>query len=620
MPQVIIGTAGHIDHGKTSLVKALTGVDTDRLPEEKARGMTIDLGFAFLNDSITIIDVPGHEKFIRNMVAGVATVNIALLAVAADDGIMPQTREHLHILQLLHIPDCVVALTKTDLVNDNEWLDLVELEIRELTEKIFGKVDVVRTSIQTNEGIAELKQLLLSKANRVQQSADRGYFRLQVDRVFTMAGFGTIATGTVVSGTLKKGDEIEIIPGNVITKVRGLQSHGKETDQVRLGDRAAVNLANVEVEKLYRGIELVTPGKMKAISKFAGFIQLTDEWKQELKHGQRVRVHIGTAEVMARVGCIRSKKISPGKSGNVIIDLEQPVSIATNDRFVIRSFSPMNTIGGGMVLITDFPEKVKLQQWLPGLELPLPKRFKQLVTVFKKNPKKVYEWSKILNMTENQVRKMIFDPDLKVSKRSFVYSLENLKDDTEKLFKLLKNYHEQFPLREGMSMELIKQETGFRDQWQEEILNMLIEQGQIKKISQGVALSTHAVRLSEGKGGLSQQIEKTLIENHFVPLTTTEISTLLNESPKEMLEILHVFKNREEVVELENGLWMHSRNMTKLRDKMRVFFQQKKELNVADFKDMSGLTRKHAIPVLEYCDKQGWTERNENVRLKGENL
>ena len=200
MIQVVIGTAGHIDHGKTSLVKALTGTDTDRLAEEKARGMTIDLGFAFLNDSVTIIDVPGHEKFIRNMVAGVSTINIALLVVAADDGIMPQTREHLHILKLLKIPHCVVALTKTDLAEDAEWLDLVELEIRELTDGIFESVDVVRTSVQTNDGIEELKHLLETRAAAVQQSEEESFFRLQADRVFSMTGFGTVVTGTVISG------------------------------------------------------------------------------------------------------------------------------------------------------------------------------------------------------------------------------------------------------------------------------------------------------------------------------------------------------------------------------------------------------------------------------------
>ncbi|HJM12621.1 MAG TPA: selenocysteine-specific translation elongation factor, partial [Candidatus Marinimicrobia bacterium] len=230
MTQVVIGTAGHIDHGKTALVKALTGTDTDRLAEEKVRGMTIDLGFAFLNESVTIIDVPGHEKFIRNMVAGVSTVNIALLVVATDDGIMPQTREHLHILRLLNIPQCVVALTKTDLAEDGEWLNLVELEIRELTEDIFESVDVIRTSVQTNEGIDELKNLLEAKAAAVQQSKDESFFRLQADRVFSMTGFGTVVTGTVISGRLKKGDSVDVLPGNISAKVRGIQSHGTEVE------------------------------------------------------------------------------------------------------------------------------------------------------------------------------------------------------------------------------------------------------------------------------------------------------------------------------------------------------------------------------------------------------
>ena len=253
MAHVVIGTAGHIVHGKTALVKALTGTDTDRLAEEQARGMTIDLGFAFLNDNVTIIDVPGHEKFIRNMVAGVSTIHMAMLVVAADDGIMPQTREHLQILRLLSIPQCVVAITKTDLAEDEEWLDLVELDIRELTDGIFKSVEVIRTSVNTGAGIAELKNLLEQKAVTIQQSTDRGFFRLQVDRVFTMPGFGTVTTGTVISGELKKGSTVDVLPGNIKAKVRGIQSHGSEVESVQQGERAAVNISGVDQEKIFRG-------------------------------------------------------------------------------------------------------------------------------------------------------------------------------------------------------------------------------------------------------------------------------------------------------------------------------------------------------------------------------
>ena len=227
--QIVIGTSGHIDHGKTALVKALTGTDTDRLAEEKARGMTIDLGFAYLDQSITIIDVPGHEKFIRNMVAGVSTIHIALLVIAVDDGIMPQTREHLHILKLLGVNRGIIILTKTDLITDEDWVDLVELEVRDLVDDTFlENAPVIRTSVENGEGINELKQEIMNQSKSIETGLDRGFFHLPVDRLFSKKGFGSVVTGTVISGDLKKGSTVEILPGNILAKVRGIQSHGMD--------------------------------------------------------------------------------------------------------------------------------------------------------------------------------------------------------------------------------------------------------------------------------------------------------------------------------------------------------------------------------------------------------
>ncbi len=617
MTQVVIGTAGHIDHGKTALVKALTGTDTDRLVEEKARGMTIDLGFAFLNESVTIIDVPGHEKFIRNMVAGVSTINIALLVVAADDGIMPQTREHLHILKLLNIPQCVVALSKIDLAEDGEWLDLVELEIRELTEGIFKSVDVVRTSVQTNEGIDNLKQLLESKASAVQQPDDESFFRLQADRVFSITGFGTVVTGTVISGRLKKGDSVDVLPGYISAKVRGIQSHGAEVESVQRGDRAAVNLSGVEAEKVFRGSELVAPGKLQAVSKFTAHIQLTADMKKELKHRQRVRVHLGTAEVMARVYLTSNKKLTAGSSANVIIELEHPAVMASEDRFVMRSYSPMHTMGGGTVLTTFIPKGVKIKEWVTGLDINPINRFVQLVATFKRNPKTVFNWGKALQMTDNNVRELVKKTELNTSRRSFIYSDENVNSCSELIIKCLEQFHEKNPLRKAMSTDVLQLETGLSQKWSTEVLDIMVKDASIRSAGTGVALASHKVELAGGTAEISRKIETDLRGNGFTPMTTEELSKILNTSHKEILEILHVLKRNETVVEIENGVWMHSQNMAKLHQAMKDHFNIQSEMNVADFKRMSGLTRKFAIPVLEYCDKQGWTVRDGNVRLKG---
>ncbi|MFQ6676716.1 MAG: selenocysteine-specific translation elongation factor [Fidelibacterota bacterium] len=620
MPQIVIGTAGHIDHGKTALVKALTGTDTDRLAEEKARGMTIDLGFAFLNDSITIIDVPGHEKFVRNMVAGVSTIHIALLVVAADDGIMPQTREHLHILKLLNIPQCVVAITKIDLVEDDEWLDLIELEINEITEGMFSNVDVVRTSATNDIGIAELYQLLLEKANVVKTTDALSFFRLQADRVFSMTGFGTVVTGTVISGELKKGNTLDVLPGNFQAKVRGIQSHGKEVSSVQKGDRAAVNLAGIDVSKITRGSELVAPGKLKAITRFTAHIHLIKDMKKDLKHGQRIRIHLGTGETMARVYLPANKKMAAASSGNVIFELEHPASIANEDRFVIRTYSPMTTIGGGTVLTTFFPKGVKINKWVLTLEKQFEKRFTQLVTAFKTNPKTIYEWSNLVQMTDNHIRQIVKQTGLKTSNHSMIFTEENLDKCKKIILTALTKFHGKNPLRKGMSADGLKQETGLSEEWLSELLTVMEKEGSVQSAGTGLALAGHEVELEGQSAELSGQLENVLMDNEYIPLKTDDLFKKLNTGEKEILEILHVLKNDEKVVEIERGIWMHNENMAKLRRPLIDHFTKHNSMSVGEFKKITKLTRKFAIPVLEYCDAMGWTDRDGNLRLKGENL
>jgi len=620
MIQVVIGTAGHIDHGKTALVKAITGTDTDRLAEEKARGMTIDLGFAFLNESITIIDVPGHEKFVRNMVAGVSTIHIALLVVAADDGIMPQTKEHLHILKLLNIPKCVVAITKIDLSEDDDWLDLIELEIRELIEGTFDDVDVVRTSAATKKGIDALKQLLIEKAETVKQTKAMSFFRLHADRVFSMTGFGAVVTGTVISGFLRKGDIVDILPGNIKGKVRGIQSHGKDVESVQKGNRAAVNLSGVDTGKISRGSELAAPGKLKAINKLIAHIRLINDMKKKLKHRQRVRVHIGTAEVMARVFFTSNTDLAAGNSGNVIIELENPIIAAAEDRFVLRTYSPMTTIGGGTVLTTFIPKHVKVKEWVSSLETDPINRFNQLVMSFKLAPKTIHKWGKMMQMTDDRIRQYVKQSGLKSSSHSIIYTDQNLVECKKMILDALDQFHKKNPLREAVAADGLKQELGFSEDWLSELLAIMEKEGSVQFAGTGVALAGHQVELEGHSAELSEKMENVLIENGYIPFKTGELLKRLNSGEKEVLEILHVLKNDEKVVEFERGVWMHSKNMAKLRLSLNIHFRKNKRMSVSDFKDLTGLTRKFAIPVLEYCDTMGWTDRDGNLRLKGENL
>ena len=291
MKQTVIGLSGHIDHGKTALVKALTGVNTDSLTEEQKRGMTIDIGFAFLDENITLIDVPGHEKFVKNMMAGVSTVDVALLVVAADDGVMPQTREHFEILNLLDIPLGIVAINKIDLA-DKDWLELVELDIGELLQGSFMEdAPILKVSAETGDGVDQLKTTLLDLCKKVPDKQDRGIFRLHVDRVFSMKGYGTVVTGTVNSGSLKIGDTVELLPGSVKSKVRGLQSHGEEVQQVETGDRAAINLQGVEIKQIERGSQIAEIGYLQSLNQMGVTLLLLGAAQKPITQNQRIRIH-----------------------------------------------------------------------------------------------------------------------------------------------------------------------------------------------------------------------------------------------------------------------------------------------------------------------------------------
>jgi translation elongation factor TU len=356
MSQVVVGTAGHIDHGKTSLVKALTGTNTDRLKEEKIRGMTIDIGFAFLDENITLIDVPGHEKFVKNMMAGVSGIDVALLVVAADDGVMPQTREHFEILSLLDISAAVIAINKIDLA-DEDWLELIELDLAELVSGTFMEnAPMIRVSAESGDGIIELRDTLLKICDTVPDKQDRGIFRLHVDRVFSIKGYGTVATGTVNSGLLKTSENVEIIPGGVTARVRGLQSHGSEVNSVILGDRAAINLQGVGKNDIDRGSQLATPGYFKSVTQMGVKLNLLRSATKSVIQNQRIRIHLGTQETMARIALIGNKTLEPGGKGLALLRLESPLVAAREDKFIV----PVATVPHPFILNTRSTCKRKI--------------------------------------------------------------------------------------------------------------------------------------------------------------------------------------------------------------------------------------------------------------------
>ena len=611
--QIVVGTAGHIDHGKTALVKALTGTDTDRLAEEKARGMTIDLGFAYLDKSITIIDVPGHEKFIRNMVAGVSTIHIALLVIAADDGIMPQTKEHLHILKLLGVKQGIIALTKTDLADDHDWIDLIELEIQDLVADTFLKdAPIVRTSIETGEGTETLKQTILTQSKNIETVLDRGFFHLPVDRVFSKKGFGSVVTGTVLSGKTKIGSDLEIIPGNQKAKVRGIQTHGTETSSVKMGDRAAINLAGTDLNELYRGTVIADPYWVNSTEKLIAHVTLIEDTRWKLKNRQRVHLHLGTAEVVARA--VMQDPLEAGQSGNALFYLEKPIAALMDERFIIRSLSPMETIGGCVVLDSNpIPIRKELKLWTTSLQESPSERFKQFVSQYWKSPKSLGNWARHFQTTESQVKNWIKSEEIK-NEKGFLFTSEKRNESMECIREVLTQFHKENPYKKSLSQDRLKDATHFSTNWLSYILDYI--GGELINVEGGFALKSHSVVLSDSDASLAKILEDSVKQARYAILNAKELSS---ENPKITLEILYILKGEGKIIEVGRGLWIHGDVLDKLKDDLCLFFTANPQLNVSDFKTITNTTRKSAIPLLEYCDKHGLTERVGNSRIKGEN-
>ena len=610
--QIVIGTAGHIDHGKTALVKALTGTDTDCLAEEKARGMTIDLGFAYLDQSITIIDVPGHEKFIRNMVAGVSTIDIALLVVAADDGIMPQTKEHLHILKLLGLNKGIIAITKTDLIDDLDWIDLIELELRELVSDTFLKdAPIFRTSIEKNEGINDLKNEIINSSKTISTVSNRGFFHMPIDRVFSKVGFGTIVTGTVLSGKINSNIDLEVFPGNKITKVRGLQTHGINTSSVKIGDRAAINLSGKELDQISRGSVITEPGFVKETDKLIAKVSMISDTNWRLKNRQRVHLHIGTAEVMAKV--VINKSIQAGEKSNVLFLLEKPLAILMNERFIIRSFSPMETIGGCIVLDPNpIFKKKKLKEWIKDLDSKPLKRFNQFINKFWKTPESIGNWARRFHTTQAEIKDWINESSL-LNKKGMVYSSEALEKSIKIVHEVLALFHQKNPYKNSLSKERIQVSSQLSISWLSFILTSL--EDEVIYIDGGFALKSHSVQLSVSDDSLVQNIEKLLIEAGY---KLSKAIDLEETDERKALELLHLLKNDKKVYEVIQGLWIHSSVMDKLIHKISQYFSTHEKMNISDFKSMTKTSRKNAIPLLEFLDKMKITQREGDIRIKGE--
>jgi selenocysteine-specific elongation factor len=626
---IILGTAGHIDHGKTSLVKALTGVDTDRLPEEKARGMTIDLGFAHLGESATIIDVPGHEKFIKNMVAGVSTIDLVLFVIAADDGVMPQTREHLEICQLLQVRRGLVALTKKDLV-EPEWLELVQEEIRALLKTTFlENAPIIPVSNLSGEGIPELRRAITEIMATLPPRQDRGVFWMPVDRAFSMKGFGTVITGSVLSGQAHLGEALEILPAQKVVRVRGLQRHGKDVGSVQIGDRAAVNLLGVAVEEVGRGDVLSASGYFHPAWRANCRVQLLASAPAPLKNRSRVRVHLGTAEVLARVMPIGANEIKPGQNGYVHFIFETPVATRRLEPLVIRRYSPPRTIGGGVILDADAaPYRARdaaLLSKLQALEKEDPQELlaaqflvagRYVVTI----DQLAAETGERKEELQNQVQTLMQSQQvLQVGKRGFLHR-QRLEALWSQLENLLREHHQKNPIRLGpRKAELSGLMPPLADA---ALLNFFIEHyktaGKIKEVEAHVALIDHEIQLSPAQQNLRQKVSDMLYAQAYTPASPAELAAKFSVTEKEIEDILSVLMIQKEIVRLEEGIFMHQRRLEEAKKKVVAYLRQNHEITVSQFKELvENTSRKFAVPLMQYFDATGITERRGEVRVLG---
>jgi len=627
MKYTIIGTAGHIDHGKSALVKALTGTDPDRLVEEQQRGMTIDIGFAFLNEQIALIDVPGHERFIKNMVAGVSTIDLVLFIVAADDSIMPQTREHLDILSVLQVQHGIVVITKKDLV-DADLLQIVTEDIQNLVKGTFlEKAPIQAVSSLTGEGIADLRRLIEQTVLEIEPRRDRGIFWMPIDRSFTIKGFGTVVTGSALSGQVATGDTVELLPGRKKLKVRGLQTHGKTTERVQLGERAALNLAAIGRDEIQRGDVLATCDYFIPSTIMDVHIKLLPSVKKNLRNKSRVRVHIGTREILARIKLLSAENLEPGQSGYAQLLLETTAVAMRHDPFVIRQYSPAWTIGGGMILDANSRplrrfNKETLQR-LAGLQQqdPVDLIFSLLLT----RPGGGLHHEQLLKLsglTEENLRQLLETPlqqnrIIKIGNKNPFYCHKVLYDRLDAaIIQLVQEFHEKEPLRSGINKAEIKSRLNlYNTQLLERILLDLINAGRLAEKNSLIKIPSHQITLTEKDEKLAAQIRRELQTNAYNPPSVDELAAAIRLSETETSRIIGALYGLGDIVWLDNEIFILQTALQQAQKILIDYLKLNREITVSRYRDLLNNSRKYALAMLLYFDKTGITSRVEDVRI-----
>ncbi|MEJ5359324.1 MAG: selenocysteine-specific translation elongation factor [Desulfobacterales bacterium] len=632
MKPIILGTAGHIDHGKTSLVKALTGIDTDRLKEEKERGITIELGFAHLKlpggRRIGVVDVPGHEKFVKHMVAGATGIDLVALVIAADEGVMPQTREHMEICTLLGVRHGLIALTKIDLV-DEEMLELARDDVRSFVRGTFlEEAPLIPVSAATGQGIPEFVAALERLAARVPERPPSSLFRLPVDRVFTMKGFGTVITGTLVSGRVQVGDPVMIYPQGISSRVRGLQVHNEPVPAAEAGQRTAVNFQGLEKEAIERGCVLASPGALKPSYMVDVAFHYLASAAKPLKNRTRVRFHTGTSEILGNLILLEADEIAPGETAVAQLRLDEPVAVVKGDHYVVRSYSPVRTIGGGTVLHPIPPKHKRMQAEVvsflravadcPPEELLVRHiaqagfagiSFAELRLVSALTDKALEgHLERLLSRREI----VLVDRD----QRTYVHE-GRFRELTGVVAGALERYHRENPLKSGMSKEELKSRfprTADPRLFQL-VLQQMIREGAVLQEEKTVRLKTHEVALASDQESLREEILRVYRESGLQPPFFRDIVASLKADPRQAKDVLNLLIEEGKIVRTKEDLFFDAAAIEALKQRMLDFFAANPEMTPAQFKELTGgAPRKFLIPLLEYFDGRNFTLRVGDVR------
>lgn len=640
MKRIIVGTAGHIDHGKTALVKALTGVDADRLKEEKERGITIDIGFADLTVGdvhFGFVDVPGHERFVKNMLAGAHGLDLVMLVVAADESLMPQTREHFDICRLLEIKAGLIVITKCDTV-DEEFAELVEAEVSDYVAGSFlEKAPILRVSSKTGAGIEQLKKTLAELAKQITERDKTAVARLPIDRMFTIKGFGTVVTGTLIAGRIKTGEELELLPRNgsgnpQVTKARGLQVHGKATAEAQAGERTAVNLQGLDLDEVTRGQVLAPAGRLQPTQLLDVRLQLLKSAPRPLRSRSRVHLHLGTAEVLARVVLLESTELKPGASGFAQLRLETPTLALPTDHFIIRSYSPTVTIGGGSI-IDALPakhrarDKARVVAQLTQLAAADERERLALLVEMADESGMSYaelaarsgspdatlqqaaqQWTKtrrLLTVTPNPLRLIAKTPFEEFAKR---------------VRATLKDFHQKAPLLGGMGREELREKLFAHTHADvfRAVIAQLVERNEIVAEKDLLRLASHKVALTTEEQAAKDHLAKLYADAALQPSTLDE--AIAQAAPQFGIDagraqrFAQMLINSGELVRV-NDLLFHRTALEGLRATLQQHkAQHGPKLDVGTFKDLTGISRKYAIPLLEHLDRLRVTRRSGEAR------